>query len=336
MQDRSADRVEAPCTYAGPDGCGGCDFQHVTLPAQRALKAQVVAEQLRRLAGLDVGVEVEEVAGDENGLRWRTRVQYAVDRDGRTGFRKHRSHEVVPVDDCLITRRDARVVEQNTAVDPEPVVEPVETRAGGHDFEVAGDGFWQVHPGAPAVLVETVLAMLAPRPGERCLDLYGGVGLFSAFLAEAVGPAGGRGRWRWTGSPPSTPRTIWPGCRGPRCAVARSTGTWPGARRTRGPRRPRPAARGGQARGGRAGRGPLAPGGGLCRVRPGGPGEGRGALRRAGYGLTALRAFDLFPMTHHVECVALLETSPDLKPWSSSPLEGNGRDQRGGAQVRDW
>ncbi len=61
----------------------------------------------------------------------------------------------------------------------------------GRDFAVAGDGFWQVHPEAPRVLVETVLAMLGPRPGERALDLYAGVGLFSAFLAEAVGPGGG-------------------------------------------------------------------------------------------------------------------------------------------------
>ena len=60
----SPDRVEPPCPYAGPDACGGCDFQHVALPAQRALKAAVVREQLRRLAGLDVPVEVEAVPGD--------------------------------------------------------------------------------------------------------------------------------------------------------------------------------------------------------------------------------------------------------------------------------
>src|ERR1700743_2183629 len=49
----SPDRVAAPCPHARPGGCGGCDWQHASLPAQRALKASVIAEQLRRLAGID-------------------------------------------------------------------------------------------------------------------------------------------------------------------------------------------------------------------------------------------------------------------------------------------
>ena len=72
------------------------------LPAQRALKAAVVREQLARLAGLDLDVTVEAVPGDDGGLGWRTRVQYAVDADGRAGLRRHRSHDVVPVDRCRI------------------------------------------------------------------------------------------------------------------------------------------------------------------------------------------------------------------------------------------
>ena len=49
----SPDRVVAPCPHAGPGGCGGCDWQHVSLPAQRALKEDLIAEQLRRLARID-------------------------------------------------------------------------------------------------------------------------------------------------------------------------------------------------------------------------------------------------------------------------------------------
>jgi tRNA/tmRNA/rRNA uracil-C5-methylase (TrmA/RlmC/RlmD family) len=98
----SPDRVERPCPYAGPGRCGGCDWQHVALPAQRALKADLVAEQLRRLAGLDLRVAVEQVPGADDGLGWRTRVQFAVDPSGRAGLRKHRSHELEPVDRCLI------------------------------------------------------------------------------------------------------------------------------------------------------------------------------------------------------------------------------------------
>jgi len=96
----SADRVHPPCPLAGPGRCGGCDWQHVALPAQRILKEALVGEQLRRLAGIDRVVTVEEVPGAHDGLGWRTRVRFAVDRSGRVGLHRHRSHTVEPVDHC--------------------------------------------------------------------------------------------------------------------------------------------------------------------------------------------------------------------------------------------
>ena len=104
----SPDRVEAPCPHARPGGCGGCDWQHATPPAQRALKATVLRQQLRRLAGLDREITVEPLPGDGEpgaGLGWRTRVQFAVRPDGVAGLRAHRSHEVVDVGECLIAHQ---------------------------------------------------------------------------------------------------------------------------------------------------------------------------------------------------------------------------------------
>jgi tRNA/tmRNA/rRNA uracil-C5-methylase (TrmA/RlmC/RlmD family) len=98
----SADRVLPPCPHAGPGRCGGCDFQHVELGAQRRLKGFRVAEQLARLAGIERAVAVEPVPGDTDGLRWRNRVRLAVDGGGAVGFRRHRSHELEHVDDCPI------------------------------------------------------------------------------------------------------------------------------------------------------------------------------------------------------------------------------------------
>jgi tRNA/tmRNA/rRNA uracil-C5-methylase (TrmA/RlmC/RlmD family) len=111
----SPDRVEPPCRYAHPGGCGGCDWQHATLAAQRELKAAVVRQQLKRLAGLDREVTVEALPGDEGpggegpgdgkpgaGLGWRTRMQYAVRSNGAAGLRAHRSHQVIGIDECLI------------------------------------------------------------------------------------------------------------------------------------------------------------------------------------------------------------------------------------------
>src|SRR4051794_16973095 len=172
----SPDRVPAPCPYAGPGLCGGCDFQHVSPEGQRALKATVVREQLHRLAGLDLAVEVEEVPPL---LRWRTRMRYVALPGGARGLHVHRSEEVVEIDDCLI---DAGLAVRDA--------EAVATAYGTQSFRVDTAGFWQSHVEAPRMLVETVLGMLEPRPGERVLDLYAGVGLFGAFLAEAVGPTG--------------------------------------------------------------------------------------------------------------------------------------------------
>ena len=80
VPEPSPDRVDPPCPYAGPGRCGGCDFQHVTLERQRSLKADVVREQLSRLAGLELDVTVEAVPGrpphEQDGLRWRTRQRY--------------------------------------------------------------------------------------------------------------------------------------------------------------------------------------------------------------------------------------------------------------------
>jgi tRNA/tmRNA/rRNA uracil-C5-methylase (TrmA/RlmC/RlmD family) len=123
----SADRVPPPCPQARPGGCGGCDWQHASLAAQRALKAAVVAQQFRRLAGIDLEVTVEALPGDEPseqepaeqvtatsgtpGLGWRTRVQFAVRPDGVAGLRAHRSHEVIDIGDCLIAHPAIRALD---------------------------------------------------------------------------------------------------------------------------------------------------------------------------------------------------------------------------------
>ncbi len=287
----SSDRVAAPCPYAGPGRCGGCDFQHVALPRQRELKADVVREQLSRLADLDVDVTVEAVPGDRphehDGLRWRTRQRYVELPGGRRGLRKHRSHQVVEVDDCLIAGAPASHVVR------------------GVSFEVE-DGFWQVHPGAPELLVDTVLDFLSPRPGESVLDLYAGVGLFGRFLSDAAGPAGvtlveGDRRACAQAEANVPGATVLPG------DVAEVLTGLPaepvdlvvldppreGARRTVveavAARRPRAVA--------------------YVACDPAALARDVAIFGAHGYRLETLRAFDLFPMTHHVECVALMVPS---------------------------
>jgi tRNA/tmRNA/rRNA uracil-C5-methylase (TrmA/RlmC/RlmD family) len=229
--EASPDRVPEPCPFAGPGRCGGCDWQHVTLPAQRRLKAAVVEEQLRRVAGIEREVIVEEVPGAPDGLGWRTRMQFAVRRDGAVGLRKHRSHTIEPIDECLIahpevevlgierkrwpgasgveaiasagtgdrlailsTRGRARVPRMDAPVrliSGKPDKPPfVREDVAGRLWQVSGSGFWQVHPGAAQTLADAVLDTLEPRRGEIAVDLYCGVGLFAGLLAERIGPDG--------------------------------------------------------------------------------------------------------------------------------------------------
>jgi tRNA/tmRNA/rRNA uracil-C5-methylase (TrmA/RlmC/RlmD family) len=368
----SPDRVVVRCPVAGPGGCGGCDWQHVSVAGQHRLKAAVVAEQLHRLGHVDVPVEVEAVAGDHSGLGWRTRVQYAVDDEGRLGFRRHRSHDVVAVQACPIAH--ARVQAAPVTTLPWPGVRAVEvvTGTGSDDqvvvvhgssevavrqapagagllvaeapagdrrerasaprrvqgrgwvhqtvtagtwqrtFRVSGAGFWQVHPGAADAFVAAVLHALQPRPGERVLDLYAGAGLFAAALADAVGPEGEvvavesdagavrdarrnlhdlpqvrllQGRvdvvLRGQGAPVGTDRAVDlvvldPPRTGAKSLVVRQVAA----------RRPRAVA--------------------YVACDPAALARDVALFAEHGYRLDGVRAFDAFPMTQHVECVARL------------------------------
>uniref|UniRef100_UPI0008488F05 class I SAM-dependent RNA methyltransferase n=1 Tax=Cellulosimicrobium cellulans TaxID=1710 RepID=UPI0008488F05 len=104
--EASADRVASAWPAAGPGGVGGGELAHVALPAQRRWKRDVLAEQLRRLAGVDVAgergprLEVEGLPGDDDrgGLGYRTRIDLVADDAGRAGMHRYRSHDVVPLD----------------------------------------------------------------------------------------------------------------------------------------------------------------------------------------------------------------------------------------------
>ena len=304
--EQSPHRVTPPCPFAGPDRCGGCDFQHVTLERQRQLKAEVVREQLSRLAGLDVAVHVEPVGGDEHGLRWRTRQQYVIRPDGGLAMRKHRSHDLVAIDDCLIARRDARTPDAH-GVTTQDVVQVVETSAGSGSFTVAADGFWQVHPGAPRALVQTVLDLVAPRAGESVIDLYAGVGLFTAFLSDAVGPTGSVVAVEGDTRAAELARMNVPAADVVAGDVAEVLAAQPLERVdvvVLDP--PRTGARR-QVVGQIAALAPRAVAYVACD--PAALARDVAVFAEHGYRLSGLRAFDLFPMTHHVECVALLEPS---------------------------
>ncbi|MFC7302740.1 class I SAM-dependent RNA methyltransferase [Streptomyces monticola] len=366
--DPAKDRIVAPCPYAGPGRCGGCDWQHAKPGAQRRLKGEVLTEQLQRLAGLtpeEAGWDGTVMPADGDKLpagevpAWRTRVQFAVDDEGRAGLRRHRSHEVEPIDHCMIAaegvselgiqerdwsgmasvdaiaatgsqdrqviltpRPGARlpIVELDRPVSVMRVGEKdggvhrvhgrpfVRERADGRTYRVGSGGFWQVHPKAADTLVLAVMQGLLPRKGETALDLYCGVGLFAGAIADRVGETGAvlgiesgkraveDAEWNLRdfdrvrieqGKVESVlPRTgitdvdlivLDP----PRAGAGKATVrhlSGLGARRIA-----------------------------YVACDPAALARDLAYFQEGGYRVRTLRAFDLFPMTHHLECVAILE-----------------------------
>ncbi|MFV8132489.1 class I SAM-dependent RNA methyltransferase [Streptomyces syringium] len=83
-----------------------------------------------------------------------------------------------------------RIGEKDKQVHPVHGRAFVRERADGRTYRVGEGGFWQVHPQAADMLVKAVMQGLMPRKGDMALDLYCGVGLFAGALAERIGDKG--------------------------------------------------------------------------------------------------------------------------------------------------
>jgi tRNA/tmRNA/rRNA uracil-C5-methylase (TrmA/RlmC/RlmD family) len=332
VESASTDRVSAPCRYAHRQGCGGCDFQHIAPARQRQLKGDVITEQFARIAKMDISVEVEEISAP---LGWRTRCAAVTTKAGALGFYQARSHSITPVDDCRIlvpemkfaelsargAKADQRIEislsntgERTIATANTREETPVRTSDGpdvahyeiaGRVLEVSQKSFWQSHKDAPRVLTEVVKELAQVVPGDQVLDLYGGVGLFTAALLAEVGSEGAIDLVEGSKSATADARrnfaedsnvSIHTGDVAkilPRFSQANVIVLDP----------PREGA--GKEVIGECAR--LLPRTIVyVACDPAALARDVSYLREHGYTIQKLRAFDLFPMTHHIECVALL------------------------------
>ena len=324
-------RVQAPCSFAHRNGCGGCDFQHISVDHQRTLKSDVIAEQFSRIAKMDLRVDVEEVG---ESTHWRTRAIATTDRNGKLGFYKSRSHSIAPVADCIICvegmnfseiasrdlKGDVRVEisasntgERSIALAPTRGEEKARLTEGpavlhenvlGKSLEVSQESFWQSHKKAPEILTQAILDFAQFKTGEHVLDLYGGVGLFTAAIVEAVGPTGHVDL-----------------IEGSKVATADATRNFASlsnitiATGDVAKLLPRITAadvvvldppRDGAGKETVAHIARLAPRAIVyVACDPAALARDTGYLADHSYSLVKVRAFDLFPMTHHIECVAL-------------------------------
>ncbi|HVA52700.1 MAG TPA: TRAM domain-containing protein [Acidimicrobiales bacterium] len=342
--EASPERVTAPCPYAKPRGCGGCDLQHASDIAQLEWKASIVAEHLRRIAKVERDVEV---LGTGVAQGSRSRLRCAVTDQGLLALHESRSHDLVALDACWIA--DARL--QRAFATQWSQAEEVELRAigdgdafavvrhetpagisidlrslqgasldgrtrsevsvAGHRFVVSPTAFWQSHRSAPSLLLETVIAFAGLESGDSVVDLFSGVGLFAVPLGAVVGP---NGRVSAVESSPSTAHNARENARDAKnvtvrewSVTARAVNDTVGSRDVVVLDPPRQ----GLSRG-------VAPA--LVRRAPrrlvyvscdaATFARDLKVFLHGGYNLRDLRVFDLFPMTEHVELVALLDIDP--------------------------
>jgi 23S rRNA (uracil1939-C5)-methyltransferase len=182
--DASPDRVTPPCRFVAA-GCGGCGWQHIAVDAQRRFKRDIVVDALRRIARIeDPPVDACVALPSE---RYRATVRIAVDNRGRPGFRKHASHDIVVVDDCLVAEEPiARQLATMTWPDAHEVVLRSTDRpvVAGRTFEVASESFFQLRTDGAEELVRMVGDLLVAEDVATVVDLYAGVGLFAATMHD--------------------------------------------------------------------------------------------------------------------------------------------------------
>jgi 23S rRNA (uracil1939-C5)-methyltransferase len=332
--DPSPQRVEPPCPFARA-GCGGCQWQHVAVPAQLELKTAVVVDALRRIAHVDPAPVRAGGAVADRG--YRTTVRLAVDADGRPSYRRRHGHELVAVDSCLIahpaleelivegrfpgardvTLRISVATGERIAI-PRPAsagaVVPGDVLIGGRLHEevagmpwrVSGGSFFQDGPAAAELLVDAVRAAAgdALDRGGILVDAYAGVGLLGGVLAA------GRDGVELIAieSHPTAGRDAQANLRRLGAHVVRAdVSPWrapdePVALAVADPARPGLGRPGVQALA--AARPEVLV---LVSCDPASLGRDTALLRDAGYDLASVTVLDLFPHTFHVETVSRFE-----------------------------
>lgn len=199
--EASPDRVRPVCQDLGP--CGGCDLMHLAYPAQLAAKRGMLEDCLRRIGKLATWPEIQ-VVGSPAELAYRWRASFHVAGDGSLGYKSRRSNAVVPIRRCHIlhpaleawrasfdagrlpmgTRVSAMTDGDRVSSSARPPAEALTVRIGEERYLASADGFFQANGALVDRLVSEVVRLAAVEAMNSVLDLYAGAGLFSIPLAR--------------------------------------------------------------------------------------------------------------------------------------------------------
>jgi 23S rRNA (uracil1939-C5)-methyltransferase len=239
--ESSPDRIDARCKHffsplpvgeeAGARACGGCHYQNLPYEKQLLAKAEILADQLKRIGKIE-NPPVQDMIACPDPWNYRNHIQFSLDRDGKLGFQKSNSNWVIPITECHLPESSINDFWPQLEFEPETNVERVSLRAGvdddlmlilesetpeppeleieagisvthvyeentvviagndhilmrvlDRDFKVSAASFFQVNTVMAGMIVEHLVANLPVSKETTLLDVYCGVGLFSAFLA---------------------------------------------------------------------------------------------------------------------------------------------------------
>ena len=212
--------------------CGGCHYQHIPYQDQLRIKEAILDDQLRRVGKIE-SPPVKTIQPSPLPWNYRNHIQFHIAEDGSPGFLKHRSAEIVPIQECHLPEEGLNQIWPSFNLEYIPGLERISLRSGdegedtliilesqgqepfdfnvdlpisavlrgpggeiilsGDDFTVipvldfpfvvSSGSFFQTNTAVASRLVEYLLEVLPLDNDSVCLDIYCGVGLFSAFLA---------------------------------------------------------------------------------------------------------------------------------------------------------
>lgn len=211
--EASADRVEPPCPYYGD--CSGCQWQHLSYDAQLKAKREKVTDALQRVGDL-VNPPVSEVRPSPNQYGYRNHARFTISREGALGFVNRETRQFVRIDKCMLmhdgvnnlleelqdhcgetTQLSIRAGKYSGdfLIQPYLVHPDIGVTTGqkkytesidGVDFLVSSPSFFQVNVDQAAAAAELVNDHLKLGPEDVLLDAYTGVGTFAILLAPHV------------------------------------------------------------------------------------------------------------------------------------------------------
>ncbi len=206
----SPHRVDARCVYLGP--CTGCQWQHIDYQYQLEMKRQAVEAEIRRLPQLE-DFQVSPTIPSPQTFHYRNHARFTIGPEGTLGYVNRITRRFVPVDECLLMEawinealrklqgrcrettqlsirygvNTGKGLIQPTLQNPDIPMASGQTHYEeslmGHIFRIAASSFFQVNTAQAEHVVQMLRDRLQLSGKGLLVDAYAGVGTFARLLA---------------------------------------------------------------------------------------------------------------------------------------------------------